>query len=153
MDAPQLFDVTIWLIQPQDCMESELGISKQAKLSRLSLLACNFWHLKLACLACLAKIVGLLGLLARLIDFCIEVLGLYTKLRLWPTPKSLLLGPTRSYNAQLRRGSYHEAWQGVEGGFERGFKRCTTHYSTTCQLSSCVIDKNLANQEVGMSYR
>jgi hypothetical protein len=73
-------------------------------------------------LACLAKIVSLLGLLARLIDLCIEVLGLYTKLRLWPTPKSLLRGPTRNYNAQLRRGGYHEAWRGVERGFERGFK-------------------------------
>ena len=94
---------------------SELGISKRAKLSRLSLLACNFWHLELACLACLAKTVGLLGLLARLIDFCIEVLGLYTKSRLWPTPRSLLCGPTRSYNAQLRRGGYYEAWQGIKG--------------------------------------
>ena len=63
-------------------LESELGISKQAKLSRLSLLACNFWHLELACLACLAKIVGLLSLLARLIEFCTEVLVLYIKLRL-----------------------------------------------------------------------
>ena len=60
----------------------ELGISKRAKLSRLSLLACNFQHLKLACLAYLAKIISLLGLLARLIEFCIEVLVLYTKLRL-----------------------------------------------------------------------
>jgi hypothetical protein len=75
---------------------AELGISKRAKLSRLSLLACNFWHLELACLACLAKTVGLLGLLARLINFYIEVLGLYTKSRLWPTPRSLLCDPTRA---------------------------------------------------------
>jgi hypothetical protein len=46
----------------------------------------------------------------------------YTKLRLWPTPRSLLRGPTCSYNTQLRRGGYHKAWGGAEGGFERGFK-------------------------------
>jgi hypothetical protein len=50
-------------------LQLEWVISKQAKLRALSLLACNFGHLKLASLACLIEIVQLTYLLNRLINF------------------------------------------------------------------------------------